>query len=103
MIDEEQLVTTIERHERVARCELAQLSRVPRAVLAALPHDVAIEHRAVPLDVDDDGYLRLVMADPTDTMAIEEISFFTGPPHSGQAASGGASMRWSCSVRLPQL
>jgi hypothetical protein len=78
VLDEDQLCACLIGNERVQRCDLNELARVPHAVLASVPPDVAIEHRVVPVGVDADGYLRLVMVDPTDAVAVEEVGFFTG-------------------------
>ncbi len=43
-----------------------------------VPVDMALELFAVPLGVEPDGALLLVMADPTDTHARDEIAFFAG-------------------------
>jgi hypothetical protein len=48
----------------------------PEAV-RAVPRDVAIRYRALPLSMDRSG-ITVAMSDPTDLKAVEEIAFATG-------------------------
>ena len=54
-----------------------RLLEIPEEVIAAFPRELAIKYRAVPLSVDKKR-LNLVMADPSDLQAIDEIGFITG-------------------------
>ena len=54
------------------------LARLPAKVVAALPGDMAIELRAVPVALDGDNNLTVAMSDPSDRHAVDEIAFFTG-------------------------
>jgi hypothetical protein len=54
------------------------LARLPSAVVAVLPGDMAVEFRAVPVSLDKDGNLTVAMSDPSDRHAVDEIAFFTG-------------------------
>jgi hypothetical protein len=54
------------------------LARLPQKVVAAIPSDMAIELRAIPVSLDGDNNLTVAMSDPSDRHAVDEISFFTG-------------------------
>lgn len=56
----------------------ATLAKVPAAVVAILPRDMAVEHRVMPVSLDRDGNLTVAMSDPSDRHAVDEIGFFTG-------------------------
>lgn len=75
-LDEERLAACVARAAYVARCVPETLLKVPRDVLALVPPDIAFEHRAVPIGVDGEGDLRVVMLDPCDTTALDELTFF---------------------------
>jgi hypothetical protein len=78
VLDEERLVEWISFEGKVPRCELAQLSSVPPHVIAQIPPEVALEHRLMPISIEQDGYLQVAMVDPIDASAIEEVEFFSG-------------------------
>lgn len=75
-LDEERYVDCVGRALYVPRCDLERLANVPADVLALIPGDLAAEHRILPLWVEADGDLRVVMADPTDRRAFDEAQFF---------------------------
>ncbi len=54
------------------------LARLPIRVVAAIPSDMAIELRAVPVALDAENNLTVAMSDPSDRHAVDEITFFTG-------------------------
>ncbi|MDQ3334298.1 MAG: hypothetical protein M4D80_03990 [Myxococcota bacterium] len=54
------------------------LARLPIKVVAAIPSDMAIELRAIPVSLDADNNLTVAMSDPSDRHAVDEIAFFTG-------------------------
>ena len=54
------------------------LARLPVRVVAAIPGDMAIELRAIPVSLDSDNNLTVAMSDPSDRHAVDEIAFFTG-------------------------
>ncbi len=54
------------------------LARLSPKVVAAIPSDMAIELRAIPVSLDGDNNLTVAMSDPSDRHAVDEISFFTG-------------------------
>nr|HEX4317482.1 hypothetical protein [Kofleriaceae bacterium] len=54
------------------------LARLPAKVVAAIPADMAIELRAVPVSLDQENNLTVAMSDPSDRHAVDEIAFFTG-------------------------
>ncbi len=54
------------------------LARLPVKVIAAIPSDMAIELRAIPVALDNDNNLTVAMSDPSDRHAVDEIAFFTG-------------------------
>jgi hypothetical protein len=54
------------------------LARLPAKVVAVIPSDMAIELRAIPVSLDADNNLTVAMSDPSDSNAVDEISFFSG-------------------------
>lgn len=78
VLDEERYLDVIASGLYVPRCAIERLAHIPEAVLDRIPSEVAIEHRAVPLWAEADGDLHVVVADPTDRRAMEELQFFAG-------------------------
>jgi Type II secretion system (T2SS), protein E, N-terminal domain len=60
----------------VPACRAAHLVGVPPEVLDQVPWDLAIEHRVVPIAVDDDGDVSVAMIDPYDRSALAQLEFF---------------------------
>ncbi|HEU0036812.1 MAG TPA: hypothetical protein VFQ53_39655 [Kofleriaceae bacterium] len=54
------------------------LARLPIRVVAAIPSDMAVELRVIPVSIDADNNLTVAMSDPSDRHAVDEIAFFTG-------------------------
>ncbi len=54
------------------------LARLSAKVVAVIPHDMAIELRAIPVSLDAENNLTVAMSDPSDRHAVDEIAFFTG-------------------------
>jgi hypothetical protein len=54
------------------------LARLPIKVVAAIPSDMAIELRAIPVALDAENNLTVAMSDPADRNAVDEITWFTG-------------------------
>jgi hypothetical protein len=54
------------------------LARLSAEVIAAIPADMAVEFRVVPVALDREGNLTLAMSDPSSRHAVDEIGFFTG-------------------------
>ncbi len=54
------------------------LARLPVRVVSAIPSDMAIELRAIPVSLDSENNLTVAMSDPSDSHAVDEIAFFTG-------------------------
>lgn len=77
LVDEASIVACAQREVLVPKCN-AELTRVPDAVVALVPAEVAIEHRLVPIGLDADGDVRVAMADPSDSTACDELGFFCG-------------------------
>jgi hypothetical protein len=61
----------------VPQVDANSLAKIPRKALAAVPADVAIELRLIPVAFDRDGNLVVAMSDPANTRAIDELGFFT--------------------------
>jgi hypothetical protein len=80
LLDEERLCDCVSRVAFVQKCDPEKLVAVPRDVLDALPPDLAAEHRVVPIGIDAEGDLHVVMLDPTDAIAVEEATFFANRP-----------------------
>ena len=61
----------------VPRVNPNTLARLPANVVEAIPVDMAIEFRCVPVALDREGNLTVAMSDPSDSHAVDEIGFFT--------------------------
>jgi hypothetical protein len=88
-VDEEDVCRCIAETARVARCHPDSLLEVSPRSLARVPPETALEHRLISLGLDGEGYLHLVMVDPTDEAALAEVSFFSGKSVIREIASAG--------------
>ncbi len=77
-ITEEDLAFFYHKRLLLPLVEEARLVQIPPKVLARIPVELATEFRVIPIQSEDDGALLVVMADPADNHAIEELGFFTG-------------------------
>ena len=94
ILDEERLCNIVSRTAFVQRCAPDALVTVPRTVLTCIPADVASEHRVMPISVDSDGDLHVVMLDPCDMTALEEVTFFANRPVTREASTA-TSIAWA--------
>lgn len=76
-IEEERLARVLSEKLRVPFADPAALLAIPAEVIALIPQEVARKHEVVPLQ-HDGRRLTLVMADPSDLPAIDELAFLTG-------------------------
>ncbi|MBL4637186.1 MAG: hypothetical protein JKY56_25250 [Kofleriaceae bacterium] len=77
-LDDEELTRFYCRQLLIPRINPSQLAKLPPHLLEKLPADMASEFRSIPAMMDTDGNLTLVMSDPSDIKAADEIGFFTG-------------------------
>jgi len=80
MLDEDTLVQTLASQLKVPVVKLAGKSVNPD-VLAQVPRELALEHRCLPLLLNDEGgqqVLYLGMEDPSDLTVLDEIGFRRG-------------------------
>jgi len=77
-ISDEQLTEFYRQRLLVPQVNPNTLARLSQKVIAAIPSDMAIELRAIPVSLDGDNNLTVAMSDPSDRHAVDEISFFTG-------------------------
>jgi hypothetical protein len=77
-IDDEELAEFCRQRLRIRRVHPNSLVRLSPDLTALLPEDVVAEFRVLPVALDKEGNLNLVMSDPTDNHAVDEIRFFTG-------------------------
>jgi hypothetical protein len=75
-IDEDRFCACVSHDLCLPRCGVERLARLAPEVLLRLPTEVAVEHRVLPLAIEEDGDLHVAMIDPTDSAALEEVSFF---------------------------
>lgn len=75
-IEEEKLVEFYHKRLMIPRLEAARLQRIPQQVLALVQKDMAVEFRALPVEIDAEGAVVLAMADPSDNHAVDEVAFF---------------------------
>jgi hypothetical protein len=62
----------------IPRVNPSDLAKLAGRLLGKVPPDMAAEFRSIPVALDGEGNLTLVMSDPSDTAAVDEIGFFTG-------------------------
>ena len=78
LVEEEKLAEFYRHRLMVPRVKREDLEHIRLKVIERLPRDMAAEFRVVPTDVDKEGNLTLAMSDPSDSHAVDEVSFFTG-------------------------
>jgi type IV pilus assembly protein PilB len=76
LISEEDLLAILEREYRLPVVDPASLD-IPKDVLALVPQTLVIKHHLIPTSLSR-STLTLVMADPSNLVAINEIKFLTG-------------------------
>jgi hypothetical protein len=76
-ISEEDLARFLSRKLEVPYVHHEQLLNIPKEIIDLLPRELALKYGAIPLCLEKKR-LSLVMADPADLLAIDEISFITG-------------------------
>jgi len=76
LISEEDLLAILEREYRLPVVDPASLD-IPKEVLALVPQTLVIKHHLIPTSLSR-STLTLVMADPSNLVAINEIKFLTG-------------------------
>lgn len=74
---EEDLAKFLGRKLGVGYVAPEKLLAIPREVIDLLPRDLALKYKAIPLALERKR-LSLVMADPADLPAIDDIAFITG-------------------------
>lgn len=77
-MDDDTLTAFYCEHLLLPRIPSEECRRFDKRVIARIPKDMALELRAIPVSVDKDGYLTVMMSDPGDSQAIDEIVFHTG-------------------------
>jgi hypothetical protein len=77
-VDDEELTHFFHNRLMVPRLDPNKLARIPASMIRRLPADMASEFRAVPVAIDRDQNLTVVMSDPSNNHAVDEIAFFTG-------------------------
>jgi hypothetical protein len=76
-ISEEELARFLSDKLSVPYVHPEQLLHIPPEIIHLLPREMALKYGAIPLKLEKKR-LSLVMADPADLTAIDEISFITG-------------------------
>jgi hypothetical protein len=76
-VTEENLARFLSRKLAVPYVSPEHLLTIPPAVITLIPQELALKYRAIPLSLEK-RRLNLVMADPADLKAIDEIAFITG-------------------------
>jgi hypothetical protein len=76
IISESQLLSALRYHFGIPAVELRRI-RIRKDIIGLLPKDTALKHRAVPFKIKDKTLL-VVMSNPMDINAIEDIEFASG-------------------------
>ena len=74
---EEDLAQFLGRKLMVPYISPEALLHIPAATIALIPREMALKYRVIPLELKQKR-LSLVMSDPADLAAVDEISFITG-------------------------
>jgi hypothetical protein len=74
---EEDLARFLGRKLMVPYISPDELLHIPAATIALIPKEMALKYRVIPLEMKQKR-LSLVMSDPADLAAVDEISFITG-------------------------
>jgi hypothetical protein len=74
---EEDLAQFLGRKLMVPYISPAALLNIPAETIACIPKEMALKYRVIPLELKQ-RRLSLVMSDPADLAAVDEISFITG-------------------------
>jgi hypothetical protein len=74
---EEDLAQFLGRKLMVPYISPEELLHIPAATIALIPQEMALKYRVIPLELQK-RRLSLVMSDPADLAAVDEISFITG-------------------------
>ena len=77
-ISDEELTAFYRKRLLIPRVNPSDLAKLSNRLLEKVPPDMATEFRSIPVSLDREGNLTLVMSDPSDTEAVDEIGFFTG-------------------------
>ncbi|HEU5059672.1 MAG TPA: hypothetical protein VFU21_24240 [Kofleriaceae bacterium] len=78
VVDDETLAGFYAAKLRVPRVSEKDLAAIPTEILRKIPPDMAAEFRILPIGHDGEQNLTVAMADPADTHAVDEVTFFTG-------------------------
>jgi len=76
-VSEEVLAKFLSKKLAVPYVSPEQLLAIPSDIISIIPRDLALKYRAIPISLEK-RRLNLVMADPADLTAIDEIGFITG-------------------------
>jgi len=77
-VDDEEITELLRTRLLVERVPASALVGIPHEVIETIPRAMAVELRAVPIGVDDDGNLTVLFSDPANSQAAQEIAYYTG-------------------------
>jgi len=77
LLEEEEVAGALSRQFGVPQVTIDEIMEVPAQTLALVPREIVEKYGVVPLKLDG-RRLTLLMADPSDLKALDEISFRTG-------------------------
>lgn len=75
-VDEEALAEALVRAFHLRRVPPEELARIPGAIIEAVPGELCVEHRLVPV-ARENARLEVAIGDPCDSGALDELAFFT--------------------------
>ncbi|MBE0500510.1 MAG: general secretion pathway protein [Desulfuromonadales bacterium] len=76
-VREDDIAKTLSKMLRVPLVNGDELNNIPQDIISLIPRDMAEQYQAIPLQLEN-RKLTLVMANPADLKAIDEIAFRTG-------------------------
>lgn len=70
------MTSAIKRHA-ISAGQPDELHSIPRSLLALLPYPIAVEYIAIPLEITDKGFLRMLCADPFNHKTLQLLQMHT--------------------------
>jgi hypothetical protein len=77
IVEESKIADILSQDLRFPRLTRVRILNVPKETLAYIPYNLALELVAFPFDVNDEGRLHVVFADPSDPERIKKLETWT--------------------------
>lgn len=94
LVSEDEVAALAARETFLPLADPDRLQAVPSEIIAEVPWDLAVEHRIVPVGIDEDGDLHLAMLDPCCARTLTEVEFFV-PRRLLREVAPATAMAWA--------